>query len=172
MSLSLRAAVLMPYRAQCNDETGGRAKHAAKLLNKAAINVQQCLFRTARAPCEPAKRQGNTDLRVRPTRERFGAALFALIEEKAIHEVMIRGSARSRQRSAAPLLSSLSKLRRPVLERDGGWTANVEQHSQHQARKSGRLARVAEFFAYVASARKLYHSLVLSGRIQAFFDLA
>ncbi|MDE3160555.1 MAG: hypothetical protein KGM92_17460 [Acidobacteriota bacterium] len=47
------------------------------MLNKAAINVQQCLFRTARAPCEeePAKRQGNTDLRVRRTRERFGAAL-------------------------------------------------------------------------------------------------
>ena len=44
--------------------------------------------------------------------------------------------------------------------------------STKQERKSGRLARVAEFFAYVASARKLYHSLVLSGRIQAFFDLA
>jgi hypothetical protein len=58
---------------------------------------------------KPAKAQGNTDLHVRRTRERFGAALIALIEEKAIHEVMIRGSARSRQRSAAPLLSSLSK---------------------------------------------------------------
>jgi hypothetical protein len=40
------------------------------------------------------------------------------------------------------------------------------------SKKIRRLARVAEFFAYVASARKLYHSRVLSGRIQAFFDLA
>jgi hypothetical protein len=38
--------------------------------------------------------------------------------------------------------------------------------------KSRRLAPVAEFFAHVASARKLYRSLLLSGRLQEFFDLA
>ena len=38
--------------------------------------------------------------------------------------------------------------------------------------KSRRVAPVAEFFAHVASAGKLYRSLVASGRIQAFFDLA
>lgn len=38
--------------------------------------------------------------------------------------------------------------------------------------KSRRLAPVTEVFAHVASARKLYHSLVLSGGIQAFFDPA
>jgi hypothetical protein len=37
-----------------------------------------------RARKKPAKRQGNTDLRVRRTRERLGAALIGLIEEKAI----------------------------------------------------------------------------------------
>src|ERR1700733_1212357 len=39
---------------------------------------------------KPAKRQGNTDLRICRTRQRLGAALIALIEEKAIHEVTIR----------------------------------------------------------------------------------
>jgi len=38
--------------------------------------------------------------------------------------------------------------------------------------KSRRLVPVAEFFAHVASARKLYRSLVASGRIQVYFDLA
>ncbi|MGA2596753.1 MAG: TetR/AcrR family transcriptional regulator, partial [Bryobacteraceae bacterium] len=39
---------------------------------------------------DPAKRQGNTDLRIRRTRERLGAALIALIEEKAIDEVTVQ----------------------------------------------------------------------------------
>jgi hypothetical protein len=38
--------------------------------------------------------------------------------------------------------------------------------------KSRRLVPIAEFFGHVGSARKLYRSLVASGRIQAFFDLA
>lgn len=43
-----------------------------------------------RARNKPAKRQGNTNRRIRRTRERLGAALIALIEEKANHEVTIR----------------------------------------------------------------------------------
>ena len=69
MSLSLRAAVLMPYHTQCNDEA--RAS-------------------PARGRGKPGKRHGNTDLRIRRTRERLGAALIALIEKNAIHEVTIR----------------------------------------------------------------------------------
>lgn len=36
------------------------------------------------------KRPGNTDLRIRRTRARLGAALIALIEEKAMDEVTVR----------------------------------------------------------------------------------
>jgi AcrR family transcriptional regulator len=39
---------------------------------------------------KPAKRPANTDLRIRRTRERLGAALIALLEEKAIHDVTVR----------------------------------------------------------------------------------
>jgi len=34
------------------------------------------------------------------------------------------------------------------------------------------VAPVTEYFAHVASARKLYRSLVAAGRIQSYFDLA
>src|SRR6516164_8916183 len=108
MSLSLRAAVLMPYRAQCNDETGAsraRGRVAEQRGHKCpAMTVPD-------RPSAVRGRAGQAARQHRPARprERFGAALIALIEEKANHEVMIRGSARSRQTSAAPLLSSLSK---------------------------------------------------------------
>ena len=37
-----------------------------------------------------ARRQVNTDLRIRRTRERLGAALIALIEEKTVDNVSVR----------------------------------------------------------------------------------
>jgi AcrR family transcriptional regulator len=48
------------------------------------------------------------------------------------------------------------------------WTTALSKNQE----KSRRVAPVREFFAHVADARKLYDSLVDSGRIQAFFDLA
>ena len=121
---------------------------------------------------KPAKREGNTDRRIRRTRERLGAALIALIEEKAIHEVTIREVLNRAEvgRSTFYLhFQDKDDLLLSQMEDGLQMWSNILSSRQE---KSRRLAPVAEFFAHVASARKLYRSLVLSGRIQAFFDLA
>jgi AcrR family transcriptional regulator len=120
---------------------------------------------------DPAKRQGNTDLRIRRTRERLGAALIALIEEKAIDEVTVQevlDRAKVGRSTFYVHYQDKDDLFLSQLE-DGlqMWSTILTKHE-----KSRRVAPVAEFFAHVASARKLYRSLVASGRIQSFFDLA
>ena len=120
---------------------------------------------------DPPKRQGNTDLRIRRTRERLGAALIALIEEKAIDEVTVRE------------VLDRAKVGRSTFyvhyqDKDDLFLSQLEDGLQMwstiltKQEKSRRVAPVAEFFAHVASAGKLYRSLVVSGRIQSFFDLA
>ncbi len=121
---------------------------------------------------KPAKRQGNTDLRIRRTRERLGAALIALLEEKAIHEVTVREVlARAKVGRSTFYLHYQDKDDLFLSQMEDGlqmWS-NVLSSKQE---KSRRLAPVTEFFAHVASARKLYRSLLLSDRLQAYFDLA
>lgn len=119
-----------------------------------------------------SKQQGKTDLRIRRTRERLGAALIALLEDKPMDEVTIRevldraGVGRStfylHYRNKDDLF--LSQLE------DGLeiWSNILSTKRE----KSRRVAAVTEFFGHVASARKLYRSLVAAGRIQSFFDMA
>jgi AcrR family transcriptional regulator len=124
----------------------------------------------------PVKRDGKSrrtsDQRVLRTRNRLGNALIALILEKPIGDVTVQqvlnraGVARStfylHFRDKDDLF--LSQLE------DGleMWTTALSKNHE----KSLRVAPVREFFVHVAAARKLYISLVNSGRIQAFFDLA
>lgn len=120
----------------------------------------------------PANRQGNTDLRIRRTRQRLGAALIALIEEKAIDEVTVRevlDRAKVGRSTFYVHYQDKDDLFLSQLEDGLQMWSNILSIKQE---KSRRVASVAEFFAHVASARKLYRSLVASGRIQAFFDLA
>lgn len=125
---------------------------------------------------KPVKRDGKSrrkpDQRILRTRNRLGNALIALILEKPIDEVTVQqvlnraGVGRStfylHFRDKDDLF--LSQLE------DGleMWTTALSKNQE----KSRRVAPVREFFAHVADARKLYDSLVDSGRIQAFFDLA
>ena len=120
----------------------------------------------------PAKRQGNTDLRVRRTRERLGAALIALIEEKAIDEVTVQevlDRAKVGRSTFYVHYEDKDDLLLSQMEDGLQMWSNILSTKQE---KSRRVAPVAEFFAHVASARKLYRSLVASGRIQTYFDLA
>jgi AcrR family transcriptional regulator len=125
---------------------------------------------------KPVKRDGKPrwkpDQRILRTRNRLGNALIALVLEKPIDEVTVQqvlnraGVGRStfylHFRDKDDLF--LSQLE------DGleMWTTALSKNQE----KSRRVAPVREFFAHVADARKLYDSLVDSGRIQAFFDLA
>jgi AcrR family transcriptional regulator len=134
-----------------NDRSGPSERHADKNL---------------------AKRQGNIDLRVRRTRERLGAALIALIEEKAMDEVTVQevlDRAKVGRSTFYVHYEDKDDLLLSQMEEGLQMWSNILSTKQE---KSRRVAPVAEFFAHVASARKLYRSLVASGRIQAYFDLA
>jgi AcrR family transcriptional regulator len=119
-----------------------------------------------------AKRAGNTDLRIRRTRERLGAALIALIQEKAMDEVTIRevlDRAKVGRSTFYVHYENKDDLLLSQMEEGLQMWSNMLSTKQD---KSRRLAPVAEFFAHVGSAGKLYRSLVACGRIQAYFDLA
>jgi hypothetical protein len=95
----------------------------------------------------PGKQPGKTDLRIRRTRVRLGAALIALIEDKPIDEVTIR----------------------EVLDRAGVGRSTFYLHYRD---KDDLFLSQLEDGLEMASAGKLYRSLVAAGRIQSFFDLA
>jgi AcrR family transcriptional regulator len=119
-----------------------------------------------------ASRRRKPDRRIQRTRNRLGNALIALIEVKPIDDVTVRelleraGVGRStfyvHYRDKDDLFLS-------VLEQGlEMWTTTLSR----QQEKSNRVAPVAEFFAHVASAKRLYRALVNAGRIEAFFELA
>ena len=121
---------------------------------------------------KPASGRRKPDRRIERTRKRLGNALIALIEEKPIDEVTVRevldraGVGRStfyvHYRDKEDLF--LSELEQGLEM----WTTKLSR----QQERSNRVAPVAEFFAHVASAKRLYRALVNSGRIEAFFELA
>ena len=128
-----------------------------------------------KGPAEPRrndKQRRKPDLRIRRTRGRLANALVALMQEKPIdtitvQEVLDRATV---GRSTFYLhFRDKDDLFLCVLE-DGleMWSTTISRKQE----KSHRVASVAEFFAHVASARKLYSALVDSGRIHAFFELA
>lgn len=121
---------------------------------------------------KPASGLRKPDRRIERTRNRLGNALIALIQEKPIYEVTVRevlhraGVGRStfyvHYRDKDDLF--LSELEQGLEM----WTTTLSR----QQEISNRVAPVAEFFAHVASAKRLYRALVNSGRIEAFFELA
>jgi len=121
---------------------------------------------------KPASGRRKPDRRIQRTRNRRGNALIALIEEKPIDEVTVRevldhaGVGRStfyvHYRDKDDLF--LSQLEQGLEM----WTTTLSRQQEN----SNRVAPVAEFFAHVASAKRLYRALVNSGRIEAFFELA
>jgi AcrR family transcriptional regulator len=112
------------------------------------------------------------DQRVRQTRGRLGDALIALIQEKpmdqvTVQEVLDRASV---GRSTFYLhYRDRDDLFLSVLE-DGMevWSTALSRKQE----KSRRVVPVEEFFAHVASAKKLYRALSDSGRLHEFFELA
>lgn len=131
-----------------------------------------CKLREDRGRVKRGKQTRKLDERIGRTRNRLGNALIALILEKPIDKLTVKevldraGVGRStfylHFRNMDDLF--LSELEQGLEM----WTTALT--NAHE--KSHRVAPVAEFFAHVASARKLYRALVDCGRIHAFFDLA
>ena len=121
---------------------------------------------------KPTSGRRRPDRRIERTRNRLGNALIALIQEKPIDEVTVQevldraGGGRStfyvHYRDKDDLF--LSELEQGLEM----WTTTLSR----QQEISNRVAPVAEFFAHVASAKRLYRAQVNTGRIEAFFELA
>src|SRR6266403_672409 len=118
------------------------------------------------------KQRRKPDLRIRRTRSLLSDALVALMQEKPIDKITVQEVLdRATVGRSTFYLHYRDKddLFLCVLE-DGleMWSTALGRKQE----KSLRIAPVSEFFAHVASARKLYRALVDSGRIHAFFELA
>src|SRR3984957_20249914 len=121
---------------------------------------------------KPASERRKPDRRIERTRNRLGNALIALLQEKPIDEVTVRevlDRAKVGRSTFYVHYRDKDDLFLSQLEEGLQMWSNILSVKQE---KSRRVTPVTEFFAHVASARKLYRSLVASGRIQAFFDLA
>ena len=98
--------------------------------------------------------------------------MIALIEEKTVDNVSVREVLdRAQVGRSTFYLHYQDKNDLLVSQMENGlemWSNIL--CTRHE--KSRRVAPVMEFFAHVASAGKLYRSLVASGRIQVLFDLA
>ena len=121
---------------------------------------------------KPASGRRKTDRRIERTRNRLGNALIALIQEKPIDEVKVREVL---DRAGVGPSTFYVHYR----DKDDLFLSELEQGLEmwsttlsRQQEISNRVAPVAEFFAHVASAKRLYRALVNSGRIEAFFELA
>jgi AcrR family transcriptional regulator len=126
-------------------------------------------------PAEPRnndKQRRESDVRIRRTRGRLSDALVALMQEKLIDEITVQEVL---DRAAVGRSTFYLHYRDKddlflcVLE-DGleMWTTALTRKQE----KSYRIAPVEEFFAHVASAKKLYRALVDSARIHTFFEFA
>jgi AcrR family transcriptional regulator len=146
-----------------------------ELLNKRRAmsnNDRATSLKRPVAQRKPANGRRKPDQRIERTRNRLGNALIALIQEKPIDKVTVEevlhraGVGRStfyvHYRDKDDLF--LSELEQGLEM----WTTTLSRKREI----SNRVAPVAEFFAHVASAKRLYRALVNSGRIDAFFELA
>jgi AcrR family transcriptional regulator len=135
-------------------------------------NERACPLKRPVEQRKPESGWRNPDRRIERTRNRLGNALIALIQEKPIDEVTVREVL---HRAGVGRSTFYVHYR----DKDDLFLSEMEQGLEmwstrlsRQQEISNRVAPVAEFFAHVASAKRLYRALVNSGRIEAFFELA
>jgi len=121
---------------------------------------------------QPEKQQRKPDERIRRTRVRLGNALLELIHEKPIQDVTVqevldrasvgRSTFYLHYRDKDDLLLSQLEMFLETMST----LLSVRQEQSY------RVVPVAEMFAHIASATKLYRMLADSGHLEDFFDLA
>jgi AcrR family transcriptional regulator len=118
------------------------------------------------------KQRRKPDRRIRRTSSQLGNALVALIQDKPIDEVTVQEVLdRASVGRSTFYLHYRDKDDLFLSQLEDGlemWTTVLSRKQE----ESRRVAPLEEFFAHVASARRLYRALVDSGRIHAFFELA
>jgi AcrR family transcriptional regulator len=135
-------------------------------------NERACPLKRPVEQRKPESGWRKPDRRIERTRNRLGNALIALIQEKPIDEVTVREVL---DRAGVGRSTFYVHYR----DKDDLFLSELEQGLEmwattltRQQELSNRVAPVAEFFAHVASAKRLYRALVNAGRIEAFFELA
>jgi AcrR family transcriptional regulator len=118
------------------------------------------------------RRQSKTDLRIRRTRERLGAALIALLEDKPMDEITIREVLDRADVGRSTFYLHYRDTDDLLLSQFEDGLEMWSNVLTVKCEKSRRVAPITEYFSHVGSARKLYRSLVAAGRIQSYFDLA
>jgi AcrR family transcriptional regulator len=118
------------------------------------------------------KPQRHPDRRIRKTRERLGAAIIQLMVEKPMDEITVQEVL---QRAGVGRSTFYLHFR----DKDDLFMSEIEQALENwstalvrRQEKSRRVVPVAEVFAHIAEAQKLYRAMVESGRIDDFFSLA
>jgi AcrR family transcriptional regulator len=118
------------------------------------------------------RRPRKVDDRIRRTRGRLGNALVTLMHEKPVDRITVQEVLDQADvgRSTFYLhYRGKDDLFLCVLEEGlETWSTALDRKREN----SLRVAPVAEFFAHVASARRLYRALADAGRLNDFFDLA
>ena len=118
------------------------------------------------------RRPRKADDRIRRTRRRLGDALVALMLEKPVDSITV-------QEVLDQAAVGRSTFYLHYRDKDDLFLCVLEEGLEmwstvlgREREKSLRVVPVEEFFAHVASARKLYRALADAGRLNDFFDLA
>jgi AcrR family transcriptional regulator len=121
-------------------------------------------------PKRAAKKK--SDRRATRTRNRLGDALILLIQEKPFDEITVQEVL---DRAGVGRSTFYTHYR----DKDDLFLSDLDEFLEHFAtllsrnkEKSDRVAPVKEFLEHVKDGRQIYDSLLASGRLHDFFDLA
>lgn len=119
-----------------------------------------------------AKPRRSPDLRVRRTRERLGAALIMLIQEKAFDQVTVQEVLDRARVGRSTFYLHYRDTDDLLLSQ---FETLLEMMSTALSRRkdpSERIMPVAEMLDHIGSQKNVYRALVQSGRLQDFYELA
>jgi AcrR family transcriptional regulator len=112
------------------------------------------------------------DIRVRRTRTRLGAALTSLMSEKPFDQITLQEVLERAGVGRSTFYVHFSDKDDLWLTQLEGFLEQVTNALDRREEDSFRVLPVAELLAHIGSQKKLYRTMVDSGRIHGFFDLA
>ena len=112
------------------------------------------------------------DLRIRRTRERLGAALIALIQEKTMDRVTVQEVLERARVGRSTFYVHYRDKDDLLLSQLEHFLEMVSGSLNKRREQSRRVLPVAELFEHIGSQNKVYRALADCGRLIDFFELA
>ena len=127
-----------------------------------------------RAGCEglPPKQKRAPDARSRRTRSRLGTAFLDLLNEKPMEDITVQDVLKRASVGRSTFYLHFRDKNDLLLSQLEMFCETVSTTLTLRNEISDRVVPVAEMFAHIESARKLYRILADAGRLHDFFDLA